>query len=220
MTIRISRRRLLTTAAATGIGALAMPYLSRAADRPQITHGVQSGDVGADGGVVWARADRPSQMMVEVATTESFSQCAGLAADRGAARKRLHRENAAGKSARRAGDFLSRPVPGPCASRHLKRAGDRPLPHRAGRPPRRQFRVGRRRRRTRLGHQSRRRRHGHLRHHAQAPAGFPAAFRRHHLCRRRHCRRSEARRRQGLEERHHPGEGKSRRDARRVSRGA
>ena len=73
MTIRISRRRLLTTAAATSIGALAMPYLSRAADRPQITHGVQSGDVGTDGGVVWARADRPSQMMVEVATTESFS---------------------------------------------------------------------------------------------------------------------------------------------------
>ena len=50
-----------------------MPYLSRAADRPRITHGVQSGDVGADGGVVWARADRPSQMMVEVATTESFA---------------------------------------------------------------------------------------------------------------------------------------------------
>src|SRR5258708_5160439 len=59
----------------TGAGALgtvAMPYLSRAGDRPQITHGVQSGDVGADGGVVWARADRPSQMMVEVATSESF----------------------------------------------------------------------------------------------------------------------------------------------------
>src|SRR4030081_616084 len=73
MTIKISRRRLLTTAAATGVSAIAMPYLSRAADRPQITHGVQSGDVGADGGVVWARADRPSQMMVEVATSESFS---------------------------------------------------------------------------------------------------------------------------------------------------
>src|ERR1700736_2486005 len=84
MTIRISRktprglsrRRFLSTAAATGagaLGAIAMPYLSRAADRPQITHGVQSGDVGADGGVVWARADRPSQMMVEVATTESFA---------------------------------------------------------------------------------------------------------------------------------------------------
>src|SRR3979409_544996 len=73
MTIKISRRRLLMTAAATGVSAIAMPYLSRAADRPQITHGVQSGDVGADGGVVWARADRPSQMMVEVATSESFS---------------------------------------------------------------------------------------------------------------------------------------------------
>src|SRR5476649_2745519 len=72
----LSRRRFLSSAAATGAGLLgtfAMPYLSRAADRPQITHGVQSGDVGTDGGVVWARADRPSQMMVEVATTESFS---------------------------------------------------------------------------------------------------------------------------------------------------
>src|SRR3979409_557093 len=73
MTIKISRRRFLSSAAATGAGVIAMPYLSRAADRPQITHGVQSGDVGADGGVVWARADRPSQMMVEVATSESFS---------------------------------------------------------------------------------------------------------------------------------------------------
>jgi alkaline phosphatase D len=64
---KISRRRFLSTAAATSagvFGAVAMPYLSRAADRPQLTHGVQSGDVGADGGVVWARADRPSQMMV------------------------------------------------------------------------------------------------------------------------------------------------------------
>jgi alkaline phosphatase D len=72
---KFSRRRFLATAAATGTGALsslAMPYLSRAADRPLITHGVQSGDVGADGGVVWARADRASQMMVEVATTDSF----------------------------------------------------------------------------------------------------------------------------------------------------
>src|SRR4030081_244454 len=78
MTIKISRRRLLTTAAATGVSAIAMPYLSRAADRPQITHGVQSGDVSTDGGVVWARADRPSQMMVEIATTESFNNARAL----------------------------------------------------------------------------------------------------------------------------------------------
>ena len=75
---KISRRRFLSTAAATGVSTLAMPYLSRAADRPQISHGVQSGDVGADGGVVWARADRPSQMMVEVATTESFANAQAL----------------------------------------------------------------------------------------------------------------------------------------------
>src|SRR5258705_7391205 len=71
----LSRRRFLSTAAVTGAGALsaiAMPYLSRAGDRPQITHGVQSGDVGTDGGAVWARADRPSQTTVEGATTESF----------------------------------------------------------------------------------------------------------------------------------------------------
>ena len=74
----LSRRRFLSTAAAAGVGAIAMPYLSRAADRPQITHGVQSGDVGADGGVVWARADRPSQMMVEVSTAESFANARAL----------------------------------------------------------------------------------------------------------------------------------------------
>src|SRR6202167_6348349 len=81
MMITISRRRFLSSAAATSAGALgsiAMPHLSRAADRPQITHGVQSGDVGADGGVVWARTDRPAQMLVEVATTESFSNARAL----------------------------------------------------------------------------------------------------------------------------------------------
>src|ERR1700755_990684 len=75
----LTRRRFLSTAAAAGVGTIAMPYLSRAADRPVITHGVQSGDVGADGGVIWSRADRPSQMMVEVATSESFKDARKLA---------------------------------------------------------------------------------------------------------------------------------------------
>ncbi|MEA3025105.1 MAG: alkaline phosphatase [Alphaproteobacteria bacterium] len=72
----LSRRRLLHTlgsaAVATGVGGVARPYLSRAAERPLITHGVQSGDVSVDSGMVWARSDRPSRMMVEVATTDSF----------------------------------------------------------------------------------------------------------------------------------------------------
>ena len=79
MTIRIapmSRRRFLGTSAATAAltlgGGIARPYLSRAADRPQITHGIQSGDASLNSGVVWARTDRPSRMLVEVATTDSF----------------------------------------------------------------------------------------------------------------------------------------------------
>jgi alkaline phosphatase D len=74
-TSALTRRRFLaagvssTALAAVGI---AKPALSRAADRPLITHGVQSGDVSIDSGIVWARADRPSRMLVEVATTDSF----------------------------------------------------------------------------------------------------------------------------------------------------
>ena len=70
---RLNRRRLLAT---LGLGrdrrGIARPYVSRAADRPLITHGIQSGDVSADSAMVWARADRPSRMQVEVATTDSF----------------------------------------------------------------------------------------------------------------------------------------------------
>ena len=74
-TSALTRRRFLaagvssTALAAVGI---AKPALSRAADRPLITHGIQSGDVSTDAGIVWARADRPSRMLVEVATTDSF----------------------------------------------------------------------------------------------------------------------------------------------------
>src|ERR1700730_1796966 len=76
MTVRIplSRRRFLATAAAsTAISAVVpRPYLSRAADRPVITHGIQSGDVSLDSAVIWARADRHARMFAEVATTDSF----------------------------------------------------------------------------------------------------------------------------------------------------
>ena len=77
MTIRIraplSRRRfLVSSAAAVAAGGVARPYISRAADRPAVSHGVQSGDVLVDSGVVWVRADRPSRLLVDWATTESF----------------------------------------------------------------------------------------------------------------------------------------------------
>src|SRR5262249_13443154 len=76
MTVRIpmSRRRFLATAAAsTAVTAVVpKPYLSRAADRPVITHGIQSGDLSLDSAVIWARADRPARMLPELATTASF----------------------------------------------------------------------------------------------------------------------------------------------------
>jgi len=79
MAIRIgstTRRRFLATSAAaagvSAIGGIACPYISRANDRPVITHGLQSGDVSIDSAVVWARADRPARMLVEIATTDSF----------------------------------------------------------------------------------------------------------------------------------------------------
>src|SRR5262245_12984728 len=76
--IPLTRRGLLRGAAASTAGAIAggiaKPYLSRAADRPAITHGIQSGDVSVDSGVVWARTDRPARMLVDIATTDGFRE--------------------------------------------------------------------------------------------------------------------------------------------------
>jgi alkaline phosphatase D len=41
-------------------------------DRPQITHGVASGAVGAGRALIWSRCDRPARMFVEYATTDRF----------------------------------------------------------------------------------------------------------------------------------------------------
>ena len=72
----LTRRRLLVRSASTvalaGLGGVARPYLSRAADRPQFAGGIQSGDVAQNSAVIWARADRPARMQVECSTVESF----------------------------------------------------------------------------------------------------------------------------------------------------
>jgi alkaline phosphatase D len=77
----LTRRRFLSTSAATAaittLGGIARPFISRAADRPIITHGIQSGDVSVDSGIVWARADRAARMLVEIATTDSFKDIRG-----------------------------------------------------------------------------------------------------------------------------------------------
>lgn len=74
--LRLSRRQFLGQAAAASaamaIGSISRPYVSRADDRPLITHGIQSGDISGDSAVVWSRSDRPSRMIVDIATGDSF----------------------------------------------------------------------------------------------------------------------------------------------------
>jgi alkaline phosphatase D len=84
--LRLTRRRLLAgagaSAAITMLGGVGKPYLSRASDRPLITHGIQSGDVSRESGMVWARTDRPARMLVEVSTSDSFADIRdGIAID-------------------------------------------------------------------------------------------------------------------------------------------
>lgn len=74
---RLFLRGAATLSAAAIDGLLAAPAsgapaLMRAG-RPVLTHGIQAGEVTSSGAVVWARADRPARMLVEVASTESFN---------------------------------------------------------------------------------------------------------------------------------------------------
>ncbi len=76
MSMKLPRRAFLQSAGATGIVAaagFAMPSIVRAAARPVFTHGVQSGDVDTSSGMIWTRVDRPSRVMMEYSTTESFA---------------------------------------------------------------------------------------------------------------------------------------------------
>ncbi|MFB4313503.1 alkaline phosphatase D family protein [Actinomadura sp. 21ATH] len=67
----MNRRTVLLGGLAAGATLpLGAPALART--RPRLTHGVQSGDVTAREAVVWARADRPSRMVVEVARRPDF----------------------------------------------------------------------------------------------------------------------------------------------------
>src|SRR5262249_55248936 len=74
--IPLSRRRFLATAAAStavsAVGGIGKPYLSRAADRPVISHRIQSGDVSVDSALIWAPAPPPARLRAELATPDSL----------------------------------------------------------------------------------------------------------------------------------------------------
>ena len=81
MEIKSNRRRFLKTSGAT-IGGLALGGVSNAAfsmitrdsSRPQMSQGIQIGDVTAKRGLIWSRADRPSRLRVEYSYHEDFYQ--------------------------------------------------------------------------------------------------------------------------------------------------
>ncbi|CAN5178413.1 alkaline phosphatase [soil metagenome] len=96
---RISRRRFLGGGAAVAGGAATSGLLIDAAQassieafrskqlgaaalarsgRPIVTYGVQSGDITRTSAVVWARANRQSRMVVEVDTSETFSDARAI----------------------------------------------------------------------------------------------------------------------------------------------
>jgi len=55
------------------LGLLAAPRRVSAAAGPRILDGVASGDVTHDSAMIWSRADRAARMIVDTATTESFT---------------------------------------------------------------------------------------------------------------------------------------------------
>src|SRR5262245_53764719 len=80
----LDRRTFLRTGLVAGGGAAALGTFAPAAPafvrsgRPLLTHGVQSGDVTAQEATVWARADRPARMLVEVSTRPDFKHARTL----------------------------------------------------------------------------------------------------------------------------------------------
>ena len=79
----LTRRRFLTTmassAAITATGSIARPYASRAADRPPITHGIQSGDVATDCAISGRAPTGLRACWSRSLTTDSFSNSAASA---------------------------------------------------------------------------------------------------------------------------------------------
>jgi alkaline phosphatase D len=58
---------------APGAGAAERGSFALLLDRPQVAHGVQSGDVRPGRAVIWARADRPASMFIELSNRDSFT---------------------------------------------------------------------------------------------------------------------------------------------------
>ncbi len=79
--LHLPRRTVLSAGALSALVAAGTPLtawaapavpLHRGAQRPELTSGIQSGDVDATRATVWTRADRTSRMLVEVSERPDF----------------------------------------------------------------------------------------------------------------------------------------------------
>ena len=90
MSTSLSRRRFLVTGGTLSgsmlLGACgssdplnaAPAVVTSDAERPKLLSGIQFGDVGTDGAIVWSRSDRPAVMVVEYDTTDRFANASRI----------------------------------------------------------------------------------------------------------------------------------------------
>ncbi|GAB3136142.1 alkaline phosphatase D family protein [Tsukamurella serpentis] len=64
---------LLAACGSSSDGAAASSSPGVVRNRPTLTHGIASGDPRTDGALIWARSDAPAKMIVETASSESFT---------------------------------------------------------------------------------------------------------------------------------------------------
>ena len=83
----LTRRSLLQNSAIAGVGIAASSVIptrgfaqgaatgiiTSDSTRPTLPYGVQTGDLSGDRAILWARANKPARMMVELSTKESFA---------------------------------------------------------------------------------------------------------------------------------------------------
>ncbi|QTN26661.1 alkaline phosphatase D family protein [Rhodoferax sp. AJA081-3] len=73
----MDRRDFLTATTTTVLGTstalAATPLITSDAMRPQMAHGIQSGDPQADGAIIWTRSDRPARLWLDWSTTASMA---------------------------------------------------------------------------------------------------------------------------------------------------
>lgn len=66
------RRVMQAVGAGLLLPGLAPAVIASVKDRPQLTDGVQSGDLPGDRAMVWSRSDRPARMVVQWDTPMGF----------------------------------------------------------------------------------------------------------------------------------------------------